>query len=185
MPRTFPAVAGLLVGASLCLIVAATPEGARDMEITSEEFDPGGTIPARSTCDGDDVSPALEWGGVPEGARSLVLIMDDPDAPPGTWVHWVLYDLPPDGGGLAGGIAEKERLEDGSVHGACWGVKSFSRIGYHGPCPPPGRPHRYVFKLYALDAKLDLPPRKTVAEIEQAMKDHVLAEATLTGLYGR
>ena len=155
------------------------------MEIRSTVFDPDGTIPTRYTCDGQDVSPPLSWSGVPEDTRSFVLIMDDPDAPPGTWVHWVLYDLPAGADGLAENVPEKERHTDGSTHGACWGVDSFSRIGYHGPCPPAGRPHRYVFKLYALDAKLELPPKKTAAEIQSAMKGHVLAEATLTGRYGR
>ncbi len=155
------------------------------MKITSTAFEPGHTIPARHTCDGEDLSPPLSWSGAPAGTRSLVLIMDDPDAPPGTWVHWLLYDLPPDAHDLPEGVTEHERLENGAIHGACWGAKSFNRIGYHGPCPPPGRPHRYMFKLYALDARLDLPPKKTVIEIERAMGGHVLAEARLMGLYGR
>lgn len=155
------------------------------MEITSTAFEPGGEIPVEYTCDGADVSPPLKWSELPEGTLSLVVIMDDPDAPAGTWVHWVLYDVSPVGDGLAEGIPEKERLDDGAVHGACWGVSSFSRFGYHGPCPPPGKPHRYRFKLYALDGRLGLSPRKSVKEVESAMRGHVLAEATLTGHYGR
>ncbi len=111
--------------------------------------------------------------------------MDDPDAPPGTWVHWVLYDLPADSTGLPEDVPQKERLEDGTAHGLCWGVGSFSRLGYHGPCPPPGSPHRYCFKLYALDAVLGLAPRATKSEVLKAMGGHVLAEVELVGTYGR
>ncbi len=155
------------------------------MELKSAAFRDGGGIPVRHTCDGGDSSPALEWSAVPAGARSLVVIMEDPDAPAGTWVHWVLYDLPGDAQGLNAGLPKTETLSGGGAQGACWGVNDFSRIGYHGPCPPPGRPHRYVFTLYALDAALALPPRRTKKEVLRAMKGHVLAQAALTGMYGR
>jgi Raf kinase inhibitor-like YbhB/YbcL family protein len=155
------------------------------MKLTSPSFDANSAIPARYTCDGEDLSPALHWSDVPEDAKSLVVIMDDPDAPPGTWVHWVLYDLPGNLTDLPEGVPEKERLEEGAAHGACWGVESYSRIGYHGPCPPPGDPHRYYFRLYALDTRLDLAPRATKDEVVKAMKGHVLAEAELMGTYGR
>ncbi len=155
------------------------------LEITSSAFDANSAIPAKHTCDGEDLSPALGWTGVPEGAKSLVLIMDDPDAPPGTWVHWVLYDLPADASGLPEGVPKTERLDSGAAHGLCWGVNSFSRVGYHGPCPPAGLPHRYCFKLYALDAVLGLAPRATKPEVVKAMEGHVLAEGELIGNYQR
>jgi hypothetical protein len=155
------------------------------LKITSSAFVENGKIPTKHTCDGQDVSPALAWTGVPKGTKSLLLIMDDPDAPPGTWVHWVLYDLPADSAGLPEGVAGKERLENGAAHGVCWGVDRFSRIGYHGPCPPPGSPHRYVFKLYALDRPLGLAPRASKFDVAKAMEGHVLAEGQLVGTYRR
>ena len=184
-----PAALGGLAMAPLtlvaCLAVEGEEPGSDPMEISSSAFQAEGRIPTRFTCDGEDVSPPLSWTGLPDGTRSLVLIMDDPDAPPGTWVHWVLYGLPGESRGLDEGVAKSERLDDGSLQGACWGVRSFSRVGYYGPCPPPGSPHRYVFRLYALDAKLDLPPRETKDRVLQALEGHVLAEAQLVGLYGR
>lgn len=155
------------------------------MELVSAAFRDGARIPVRHTCDGEDSSPPLSWSGVPKGARALALIMEDPDAPPGTWIHWVLYDLPPGLKGLAAGFPKDERPAGGGAHGACWGVDEFSRVGYHGPCPPPGRPHRYVFTLYALDAETGLEPRRPKDELLRAMKGRVLAKASLTGLYGR
>lgn len=155
------------------------------MDLTTTAFEPGGSIPARYTCDGEDVSPALAWSGAPDATRSFVAIMDDPDAPPGTWVHWVLYNLPAGTTSLAEGVPATEKLEGGARHGACWGVSSFSRVGYHGPCPPPGKPHRYYFRLFALDTVLDLPPRPSKADVMRAAEGHVLAEAELMGRYGR
>jgi Raf kinase inhibitor-like YbhB/YbcL family protein len=155
------------------------------MELVSPAFESRGDIPVRHTCDGDDSSPPLSWSGAPQDTRSFALIMDDPDAPPGTWVHWVLYDLPAETERLQPGIPDSERLEGGGVHGACWGVKSYSRTGYHGPCPPPGPPHRYVFRLYALDDVLGLPPGLGKEQLLEAMEGHVLAEAELIGRYGR
>ncbi|MCM2304716.1 MAG: YbhB/YbcL family Raf kinase inhibitor-like protein [Elusimicrobia bacterium] len=155
------------------------------MKLTSAAFRDGAAIPAKHACDGQDVSPPLSWSGAPAAAAAWALIMDDPDAPPGTWVHWVLYDLPAGSTGLPEGFPKDERPEGGGAHGACWGVDEFSRVGYHGPCPPPGRPHRYVFTLYALDAPTGLPPRRTKADLVRAMEGRVLAKASLTGLYGR
>jgi Raf kinase inhibitor-like YbhB/YbcL family protein len=155
------------------------------MQLTSPAFDDGARIPTRYTCDGEDVSPPLRWSDVPDGTRGFVIIMDDPDAPPGTWVHWVLYDLPADVDHLDEGVPKREKLEGGAKQGACWGVSSFSRVGYFGPCPPPGKPHRYSFRLYAVDTVLDLPPDQDKDHVEKAMKNHVLAEAELAGLYGR
>lgn len=155
------------------------------LKITSSAFEAKEPIPGRHTCDGEDLSPALAWSGVPEGARSLALIMDDPDAPPGTWIHWVLYDLPGEATGLPEGVPKEEKLESGAAQGQCWGVDSFSRVGYYGPCPPPGAPHRYFFKLYALDTVLGLAPRASKAEVLKAMEGHVLAQAELMGTYER
>lgn len=155
------------------------------MELKSPAFRDGAAIPRVHTCDGDDVSPPLEWSGVPAGTRSLALIMEDPDAPAGTWVHWVLYDLPGGLKKLGARLPKTEVLAGGGAHGACWGVETFSKTGYHGPCPPPGPAHRYVFTLYALDAATDLPPGRTKAEVLRAMKGAVLAKAALVGMYGR
>lgn len=151
------------------------------IEIKTTAFNPGQAIPQKYTCDGPDVSVPLSWADPPAGTKSFALIADDPDAPMGTWVHWVLYDLPSESRRLPEGVAKQETLSDGSKQG----VNDFGRIGYGGPCPPPGKPHRYFFKLYALDAKLNLPPRATKPQIVAAMKDHILAEAQLMGTYKR
>jgi Raf kinase inhibitor-like YbhB/YbcL family protein len=163
----------------------ATDEGRSAMEIRSSAFAPESKIPLRHTCDGEDLSPQLSWSGVPDGVESFVLIMDDPDAPPGTWVHWLLYDLPADIRELPEGLPRSESLDGGGIQGMCWGVDSFSRVGYYGPCPPPGLPHRYSFRLYALGARLGLPAKATKNQVLDAMKGQVLAEAELVGLYGR
>jgi hypothetical protein len=113
------------------------------------------------------------------------MIMDDPDAPPGTWVHWILFNIPGDSHALNRGVEKQEGLGNGALHGLVWGVNDFSRVGYYGPCPPPGKPHRYFFKLYALDAVLKLSAKATKAQVEQAMRGHVLGETSLVGLYGR
>lgn len=155
------------------------------LDIKSPAFGPNGSIPRKHACDGQDVSPQLSWSGVPKEARSLALIMDDPDAPPGTWVHWVLYDLPASVAKLEEGLPKKETLSNGAKQGLCWGVEDFDRVGYYGPCPPPGSPHRYFFKLYALDKVLDLAPKADKAQLLKAMEGHILAQAELVGLYKR
>jgi len=156
-----------------------------EFALTAKAFQPNARIPKPHTCDGKDVSPALTWSGPPAGTKSFALIMDDPDAPPGTWVHWVLYDLPANTQSLDEGIPENETLPNGAKQGLCWGVDDFSRVGYYGPCPPPGKPHRYFFKLYALDRMLGLPPKATKAQAMSAMEGHILAQAELVGLYQR
>jgi Raf kinase inhibitor-like YbhB/YbcL family protein len=155
------------------------------MRLTSTAFEAGEKIPARHTCDARDDSPRLAWSGVPAETASFALIMDDPDAPPGTWVHWVVYALPGASRELAEGLPKEPTLDGGAKQGACWGVESFRRVGYHGPCPPPGPAHRYSFRLYALDAELDLPARATKETLVEAMQGHILAQAELIGLYGR
>jgi Raf kinase inhibitor-like YbhB/YbcL family protein len=152
------------------------------LAIRSPAFRDGAEIPIRHTCEGSDASPALEWSGVPAGARSLALVVDDPDAPDPaaprmTWVHWVLYDIPPAASGLPEGVA-RGALPAGTRQG----VNDWKRTGWGGPCPPIGR-HRYFFKLYALDAPLGDLGTPTKAKLEAAMKGHVLASAELMATY--
>ncbi|MCI0619823.1 YbhB/YbcL family Raf kinase inhibitor-like protein [Candidatus Wolfebacteria bacterium] len=142
--------------------------------LKSPAFAHNGVIPAKYTCDGEDVSPPLAWENIPEGIRFLVLIMDDPDAPRGTWVHWIVFNIPPD----------TARIEEGKEPEGVSGNNSWLTLGYGGPCPPEGV-HRYFFKLYALDTMLDLSEGATKAEVEAAMTGHILAETTLIGLYER
>jgi len=148
-------------------------------QITTTAFRDGSSIPKRFTCDGPDVSPALSWGDPPAGTRSLAIIADDPDAPAGTWVHWVLYDLPADTRKLPEGVAKDRELPNGALQGR----NDFGKIGYNGPCPPRGSEHRYFFKLYALDSKTGLKAGATKSELERAMKGHVLAQAQLVGKF--
>ena len=150
------------------------------MRLSSSSFEDGKTIPARYTCDGEDISPPLSLGGLPEGTRSAALICDDPDAPGKTWVHWVLYNLPAGTKALDEAIPTEETLADGSMQGKT----DFGRVGYGGPCPPGGT-HRYFFKLYALDTVLDLPPGISKSGLIKAMEGHLLAECRLIGLYSR
>jgi Raf kinase inhibitor-like YbhB/YbcL family protein len=160
----------------------ATPrEPAGKFKLTSTAFEAGGAIPRQFTCEGSDISPALRWTDPPAGTKSLALIVDDPDAPAGTWVHWVLYDLPPTARELPENMAKDAELSDGARHGR----NDFHRLGYGGPCPPPGPAHRYFFKLYALDAKVGLKPGSSKADLENAMKGHILAEGQLMGRFGR
>lgn len=150
------------------------------LALQSAAFGPGGAIPARFSCDGEDISPELTWGPTPEGTASYALIMDDPDAPGGTWVHWVIYNLPPDAGGLPEAVPAKEELPDGSRQG----TNSGKGVGYAGPCPP-GETHRYFFKLYALDQELDLAEGVTADELTAAIQGHILGQAALMGTYSR
>ncbi len=150
------------------------------LEIRSTAFDEGGSIPRKYTCDGSDISPPLSWTQPPEGTKSLVLICDDPDAPMGTWVHWVLYGLSPDTLELPEDIPDKKEV----LGGARQGTTDFRRIGYGGPCPPGGT-HRYYFKLYAIDSELDLSSGATKKEVLESIEGHVLAEGQLMGRYSR
>jgi Raf kinase inhibitor-like YbhB/YbcL family protein len=165
-----------LVGCMPQAIEPAT-QGGNDMSIqfTSIAFSESGTIPKVYTCDDKNISPPLAWTGVPNNTVSLALIMDDPDAPAGTWVHWTLFNLPPS---LTG-------LEQGKNGGGIEGKNDFNKLGYGGPCPPRGSNHRYFMKVYALDTMLDLKPGATKAQVENAMKGHILAQGQLMGRYGR
>lgn len=199
-PASFAAVAGGLVGVTLTVALggcrapadtgtgvaqAAVPRGPQEvgaMELTSPAFAAGAAIPPKHTCEGGDVSPPLRWSEVPPGARSLALIVEDPDAPDPAkpqrlWIHWVLYDLDPKASGLAEGAGA-----EAAPGGARQGLNDWGRVGYGGPCPPIGR-HRYFFRLYALDdvlGDLGAPDR---AGVERAMEGHVLARAELMGTY--
>ena len=151
-----------------------------EIKITSAVFEEGGMIPAKFTCDEEDVSPPLAWDSVPEGTKTLALICDDPDAPMGTWVHWVLFNLPGDFNELPEDIPPEKELENSAKQG----TNDFGKIGYGGPCPPGGT-HRYYFKLYALDAALDLEAGARKAELLEAMEGHILGEGQLMGKYSR
>lgn len=148
------------------------------LTLTSSAFTHGGAIPSVYTCEGDDLSPPLAWTDPPAGTTSVALISDDPDAPMGTWVHWVLYNLAPTARRLAPGFPPDGEVKDGARQG----MTDFGRTGYGGPCPPSGT-HRYFFKLYALDTVLDLKPGATKAQLEAAMAGHILAQGELMGTY--
>ncbi len=151
------------------------------LELKSPAFKDGETIPEKYTCKGDNISPSLEWTGVPAGTKSFALIMDDPDAPMGIWVHWVIYNIPGDVSMLKEDIPRDTSLTDGTKQG----TNSFNWIGYGGPCPPKGPAHRYMFKLYALDEELDLPAGATKGVLLMRMDGHILDETRLTGLFQR
>jgi len=151
------------------------------MTLTSSAFGEGGTIPKRYTGEGADISPPLAWKGVPEGTTAFVLICDDPDAPAGTWVHWVLYDIPAGVTSLEEGVARTDVVLDAARQGRT----DFGNNCYGGPMPPPGKPHRYFFRLYAVDQPTGLPPGKGKAEVLAAIEGHVLAEDQLMGTYQR
>ena len=166
---------------SLVLSISTAAEHKEQMQLTSASFTDGAAIPAKYTCDDKNVSPPLKWNGMPETAKSLALIMDDPDAPVGTWTHWVAYDLPPNISELSEDVTKGQNIPGGGEQG----LNDFKHLGYGGPCPPPGKAHRYFFKLYALDAKLDLKPGASRKEVERAMEKHVVAQGQLMGTYKR
>ena len=182
------------IGAGVLLILAALTacggtqpepqtgsEGDMTMQLESSAFQNEGTLPQRFTCDGEDVSPSLSWSEPPAGTQSLVLIVDDPDAPGRTWDHWLLFNMPATLRSLPEGVPA-----DGVVTGiGTHGTNSWNHLGYGGPCPPKGTTHRYFFRLYALDTTLDLGPSTNKSGLERAMKGHILAQAELMGKYKR
>jgi Raf kinase inhibitor-like YbhB/YbcL family protein len=183
---------GSLAGALLLVLLGCKPASLPDpptprketnmrIQPSSSAFKEGQPIPSQFTCQGQDISPPLEWGDVPPQAKSLALIVDDPDAPAGTWVHWVLYDLPAITRNLPQAVPATETLEGRAKQGR----NDFKKIGYGGPCPPPGKAHRYFFKLFALDTELGLKPGATKQDLLRAMTGHVLAEGQLMGTYQR
>jgi Raf kinase inhibitor-like YbhB/YbcL family protein len=152
-----------------------------NIQITSTAFSEGQPIPRKYTGEGSDISPPLAWTNAPANTKSFALIADDPDAPMGTWVHWVLYDLPAGTNALPEDVAKTQYIAGNAKQG----ITDFHRLGYGGPFPPPGKPHRYFFKLYALDTMLDLKPGATKKDVEAAMKGHILAEGQVMGTYQR
>jgi Raf kinase inhibitor-like YbhB/YbcL family protein len=153
----------------------------RTIALTSPAFGPGDPIPKEHTADGRNASPPLRWNDAPSGTQSLALVCEDPDAPKGTFTHWVLYNLPADTRELGEAVPAEEELPDGTRQG----INDFNKLGYGGPSPPPGKPHRYVFHLFALDTRLDLPAGATRAGLMAAMRDHVLGTGELVGGYSR
>ena len=152
-----------------------------EIQVFSTAFREGETIPVQYTCDGANVSPPLRWGNIPKDTQSLALICEDPDAPSGVFVHWVLFNLRPLVSDLPEGVPATETLEEGGTQGR----NDFNRIGYGGPCPPPGNPHRYFFRLYALDTEFPLQSGATKHELTRAMEGRILAEGNLMGTYKR
>jgi Raf kinase inhibitor-like YbhB/YbcL family protein len=151
------------------------------LTISSPSFSNGGDIAKKFTCDGADVSPQLTWSEPPAGTKTFALLVDDPDAPVGNWNHWTAWNLPASARGLAEGASKVAALADGTQQG----MNDFRKTGYNGPCPPPGKPHRYYFKLFALDTKLALASKASKKELEAAMKSHMLAQGEWMGRYGR
>ncbi len=158
----------------------AKGEAVMEIAISSTAFKEGEIIPKKYTCDGENVSPPLEWSGIPKGTKSLALIADDPDAPHGTWVHWVLFNIPSDVNGLPENIPPRSTLKNGARQG----MNDSRKLGYDGPCPPGGT-HRYFFKLYALGIDLSLESGATKSQLLKAMEGHVLGEGRLMGKYKR
>lgn len=151
------------------------------LQVESSAFEAGGSIPIQHTCDGQDMSPPLSWSEPPAGAQSMALIMEDPDAPGGTWDHWVLFNVDATSRSLPEGVPPDQTVEGIGVNGS----NSWRRVGYGGPCPPKGSEHRYFFRLYALDTDLNLTPGASRRDLEGAMEGHIIGEGQLMGLYGR
>jgi Raf kinase inhibitor-like YbhB/YbcL family protein len=156
---------------------------ANSFVLRSTAFAEGEPIPVIHTAQGLDLSPPLHWQGEPEQTRSYALVLDDPDAPMGTWIHWLLYDIPASLHALPAGLERSPELANGARQGACWGVDVFERIGYQGPQPPAGQTHRFRFRLHALDTHLSLPAGSTVMQLQQKLEGHLLATAQLSGTY--
>jgi Raf kinase inhibitor-like YbhB/YbcL family protein len=180
--RLFTELAFLLILAGTLLAQGNSAAGGGPslmLALSSSAFSAGGEIPRQYTCTGSDISPPLQWSGAPEKTASFALILDDPDAPHGTWVHWVLWNIPANRHALPEGIAKREQLEGGMWQGR----NDFHKNGYNGPCPPGGSTHRYFFHLYALNTKLDLSPRSDRSALDAAMQGHVLAQAEYMGTF--
>lgn len=162
--------------------VTSKKEGGQKMEIklTSSAFEDGAMIPAKYTCDGQDISPPLQFDNIPQATRSIALISDDPDAPMGTWVHWVVFNIPPETRELSENFPSDETLPDGTRQG----LTDFGKTGYGGPCPPSGT-HRYFFKIYALDTIIDVVPIADKKKLLKAMEGHILGQGQLMGKYKR
>lgn len=173
-------IAGVLLVCAANSQPCAATKGGRPMDIKSSAFEQGGMIPPKYTCEGNNNSPPLTWKGAPDGTKSIALIADDPDAPRGTWVHWVYYDIPQQVSHLSGDISKGNKPDTGGTQG----VNDFGNVGYDGPCPPSGT-HRYYFKIYALDTMLNLKPGASKKELLKAMEGHVLREGALMGKFSK
>lgn len=174
----------LMLMSATAFTQSASPAGGKaagGFRLSSTAFAPGAEIPEQYTCKGADISPSLQWSGAPAKAASFALIMDDPDAPAGVWVHWVLWNVPRSTRSLPENMDKREQTDDGSRQGR----NSFGNIGYNGPCPPGRQTHRYFFRLYALDGKLELAAAASRAELDTAMKGHVLAQTEYMGTFHR
>ena len=150
------------------------------MELSSVAFKNGASIPKQYTCDGPNISPPLQWAGIPDNSRSLAVLVDDPDAARGNWVHWILFNIPPQTAELTENIRKTRTIPNGARQG----TNDFREIGYGGPCPPGGK-HRYFFRLFALDTELNLDPGSSRTDLERSMAGHILAETQLMGTYQR
>ena len=151
------------------------------LTVSSTVFREGETIPAKYTCQGEDISPSITWGEPPDGTRSLAIIVDDPDAPGGVFTHWIIFNLPADTRQLPAAVPTQPQLDSGARQGKT----DFGRVGYGGPCPPPGKPHRYQFTVYALDRTLDLAAGASRSQVLEAMQGNILSRGRLTGIYER
>jgi Raf kinase inhibitor-like YbhB/YbcL family protein len=172
----------VLISTCFCGVVKAAQNSAQGkFRLESAAFRTGGFIPRKYTCSGDNVSPALSWTEVPRGTQSLALIVADPDAPNGTWIHWIVYNVPPSMHSLPEAVPKTGDINAGARQGR----SSFEDVGYGGPCPPPGDAHHYHFMLYALNARLSLGSGATRDQVDDAMRGHIIAKAELVGLYGR
>jgi len=174
-------VAGIAAAKSPLTLVSDLAEGPVAFKTSSPSFGNGEEIPRKFTCDGPDASPQLTWAEPPNGTISFALLVDDPDAPVGNWNHWAIWNIPPASLGLSEAVPKNRNLPDGSVQG----TNDFRKIGYNGPCPPAGKPHRYYFKLFALNKKLELGQDAGKRELELAMKGYILAQAEWMGRYQR
>ncbi len=170
------------------LAVVCTTTGCREsdgaqgeMEISSPDFRNMNAIPTRFACDGANLSPELDWTGLPDSTVALALVVVDPDAPTKNFIHWIIYNIPATARGLNRGVPPEPDLGGG----VCQGMNDFAQVGYDGPCPPPGPPHRYFFRLYALDRRLDLRPAATKEELMSAAHNHILGQTEMLGTYGR
>lgn len=173
--------ASLAMALATCVATANPSLAEGPLEISSPAFANDATIPAQYACTGADKSPPLKWSGVPAGTKALALMVEDPDAPGGTFIHWIAYDIPPSKPGLESGIAPGDAMPDGGKQG----INGFNKVGYNGPCPPPGSPHHYHFRLFALDEAVNPQTPATASALEDAMKGHVKANAELIGIFRR
>jgi Raf kinase inhibitor-like YbhB/YbcL family protein len=170
----------ILIAATGCSGEGSLKQGG-SLQVTSVAFEPDGAIPARFACTGENLSPTLSWSPGPDSTKAYAVTCIDPDAPRGAFTHWVIYDLPVGLTGLPEGVPDSPELENGARQG----LNDFGRIGYGGPCPPSGKPHHYIFKVYALDAPTGLEAGEQIGPVTAAMKSHILATGTITGLFSR